>query len=277
MSDDTVAGRYRVVLPVDVPFEWVSVHHRATRRGFPSDLEEGRRELIARYTREGRPLIADAEGVLPPLYRLEGIAVSASGALSLTTSATDYAEYLLTNVEHPEWRTTRGEEVMSDALGISAVLRTRDNVIVVGLRSRRIHEAAGALHVIPSGHPHPPQSIAEAFNAELHEEIGLSPKDIVDARVTGVVRARPTGKPELTARLVAAVDAREVVRRSSTARDRWEFEELRLVEWDPVKVAAWLRDHIDSCTPPGHAAVALAGRVDFGTTWYASLIDDLMG
>ena len=71
---------------------------------------------------------------------------------------------------------------------------------------------------------------------------------------------------------------KRLLRDISIAFDRFRiWYILRLVEWDPVKVAAWLRDHIDSCTPPGHAAVALAGRVDFGTTWYASLIDDLMG
>ena len=276
MREVTVPGRYRLVLAVDVPLDRVAVrHHTGRRAAFTGDLERARRHLIARYAREGRPLIADARGVLPELYRLEGIAESAGGGLALTTSATDYAEYLLTNVEHPEWRQERGDHVMSDALGISAVLRARDDVIVVGVRSRRTHEAAGAIHVLPSGHPHPPQSITEAFHSELGDEVGLDPHDLVESRVTGILRAEPSGKPELTARLVTGVDAAEIVRRRSRARERWEFEELRFVEWSPREVTTWLCDNLDSCTPPGHAAVALAGRVDFGSAWFGRLLDEL--
>lgn len=276
MREVTVAGLYRLVLAADVPLDAVAVRHQAARRAdFTGDLERRRLELIARYSQEGRPLIVDEHGLLPPLYRLDDITSSTKGALALTTSATDYAEYLLTNVEHPEWRQTREENVMSDALGISAVLRTRDHFIVVGVRSRRTHEAAGSVHVLPSGHPHPPQSIAEAFHAELSEEVGLDPNHLVDARVTGVVRALPSGKPELTARLVAEVDAAEISRRSSRAQERWEYEELRFVRWEPQEITTWLCDQVASCTPPGHAAVALAGRVDFGAAWFARLLEQL--
>jgi hypothetical protein len=266
-------GRYEVMCTVSLPLSAVSIRHRSIRRASWSDeLEHSRRRLVERCERERRPLLTSADGSLLPLYRLDAIAECSESSLVLATSATDYAEYMLTNLEHPEWRTERGAEVMSDPLGVSAVVRTADSVVLVGRRSGRPHDAPGALHVVPSGHPHPPQSVGAALETELRDELGLAMQEISDASITGVLRAQPSGKPEVTARFVATLDSDHVLERWEQAEERWEYEVIETVPWEPDVVADWLVQHIFTCVPPGHGAIALAGRVEFGPDWYESFL-----
>jgi 8-oxo-dGTP pyrophosphatase MutT (NUDIX family) len=212
--------------------------------------------------------MTEPDGNLPPLYRLEGHTLEAE-MLVLDTSTTDYAAHLLTNVEHPEWRESRGDAVMADALGVSGLLVTADRRIVIGRRSGRTHEAVGAFHVAPSGHPHPPQTVAQAFHAELEEELGVRPQNVRRSRLTGLIRARPSGKPELTARLDVDLEAELVVERWSSAIEKWEFESLEIVDWTARSVTAWLAQHGPQVVAPGYAAITLAAHADFGEDFRA--------
>lgn len=259
---------FEVLTVTRVPLPAVALEHRATRRpGWDDDLEGRRIELVDRHIALGRPLLTLPDGSLPPLYRLDSLETTGH-RLILHTSPTDYAEHLLTNVDHPQWRAERGDDVMADAIGVSGVLRTADGFVLVGRRSGRTHEAPGAFHVIPSGHPHPPQTVAEAIGAELHEELGLHPDRLDEAHVTGVIRALPSGKPEVTTMLTTSLTATEVRAAWEEADERWEFDELVGIPWAPGAVAEWMTDHARSCVAPGLAALALAGRIDFGPDWF---------
>lgn len=263
--------RFDVVAVTNTPLTAVHIEHSTGRRpAWTADLEGRRVALVERHIAEGRPLLTTADGSLPPLYRLDSLTTEPD-RLVLHTSPTDYAEHLLTNVDHPEWRAERGDGVMADAIGVSGVVRTADDRTFVGRRSGRTHEAPGAFHVAPSGHPHPPQTVGESLLAELRDELGLDPGQLDRTVVTGVVRALPGGKPEITALLTTPLAATDVLTSWETAVERWEFDELVPVRWTPDDVGDWLADHAETCVPPGLAALALAGRVEFGAGWFDRL------
>lgn len=255
---------YLIVAELDLPLDAVSLRHRPNwSDGWTDALDAARQNVVDRERARGHALLCEPDGSLPPLYRYEGHRFDGT-RLVLDTCTTDYAAHLLTNVENPGWREDHGAAVMADALGVSGLVVTADNRIVVGRRSARTHEAVGAFHVAPSGHPHPPQTIPEAFAAELLEELGVRDSEVRRGRLTGLIRAVPTGKPELTARLDLRIDAEEVIERSTTAVEGWEFENLELVEWRSTTVAEWLTDNGTRLVAPGHAAITLAAHAAFG-------------
>jgi ADP-ribose pyrophosphatase YjhB (NUDIX family) len=275
MRNVVVAERYQIIAACELALTDVVLHHRSmSRPAWSANLANERDELIARYFDSGRPLLTDRNGSLPLLYRLDGVDLDQTG-LVIRTSETDYAEHLLTNVEHPEWRLERGPGVMAEAIGVSAVVQTSDGHVVLGRRSPRTHEGVGALHVIPSGHPHPPQTIRDALYAELRDELGLRPDELSDEVVTGVARALPSGKPEITARFVARVSLVEVFDRWTSAEERWEFDSLESLAWRPDAIETWLHNNVSTIVAPGHAALALAGGVDFGRAWLLRLVTAL--
>lgn len=263
---------YRVLAAWSGPLDAVTFRHADRRRAAWSDeLAEQCRRLVRRYEREGRPLLTLDDGSLPPLYRLEEVVTASPTALVVATTTTDYADFLLSNVEHPEWRHERGDAAMADPIGVSALLRTADGEVIYGRRSGRTHDSPGAFHVLPSGHPHPPETITEAIENELVGEVGIALTDVIDASVTGVVRAAGTGKPEITMRLTTRLSTDELSGRRADAVERWEFAEVVALRWERETVTRWLRDHSRTCVAPGLAAVALAGRIDFGDAWFEAL------
>lgn len=266
---------YRVLAVWSGPLEAVSFRHTDRRRpAWSDDLARRCRRLALRYEQEGRPLLTLEDGSLPPLYRLEEVVTVSPTELVLATSVTDYADFLLTNMDHPEWREEHGDALMADPIGVSAVLRTADGAVIYGRRSGRTHDSPGAYHVLPSGHPHPPETVAEAIGNELVGEVGIELADVVEASVTGVVRSAGTGKPEITMVLSTGLTSDDLWARRADAVERWEFAEVLTLLWEPDSVTGWLRDHTGTCVPPGLAAVALAGRVDFGDAWFEALTAD---
>lgn len=226
--------------------------------------------MLARRAAAGEVLIRRPDGALPDLYRLLSFEASAR-ELRFRLGRTDYAEYLLTNVEHPEWRRELGPQAMSDALAASLVLVTADGRVPWGRRSRRILDArACAYHVLPSGHPEPPGSLVAGLLDEAREETGVEPGELFDLCCTGLLRSSASGKPELTFRARTSVTFDAMLARERAGA--WEFDELYTLPWRAADVARWLVLHRDDAVPPGHAALLMAGRAAFGAAWAAEVL-----
>jgi hypothetical protein len=115
---------------------------------------EARRELralVEEYKKTGRSLKVDATGALPLLYRLVSWKTGVPGQISIATGVTDYAEYLLTNIRHPDWRAAGLR--LADPIGVCAATLTRDRELILGLRSTAVLDRPNTWHVVPGGHP----------------------------------------------------------------------------------------------------------------------------
>ncbi len=90
--------------------------------------------------------------------------------------------------------------------------------------------------------------------------------------VTGVVVDKNLTKPEITLLLHMKPFWEDILSRS--AIDSWEYERLEPLDWDSDILGDWLLKNERSCVPPGHAALMLGGRVQFGDAWMKKLSGD---
>ena len=264
------AHRYRVewkgcLAPQELSFD----DDPSARASFDQQDREGIADTVARRRAAGQVVLRDGHGNLPPLYRLNRFGATPHG-LRLRLGRTDYGEYLYTNVERPERRRVLGDASMSDALAVCATLVTGDRRVLFGARSPRIADGprAGAgghvprYHVLPSGHPEPPHGLFEGLLKELEEETAVTPAELTASHLTGLIRALPSGKPELTFLLETELTFEEI--RARSPADAWEFTSLESFPWTARDAEAWLRDHREDAVSPGHAAVLLAAEAIFG-------------
>lgn len=123
--------------------------------------------------------------------------------LTLELGLTDYSELLHSNRYCQDIIATYGPELLSAALGISAVVVTADDRLVFMHRSQVVSEYPDTLDVF-GGHierfdaateffPNPFAAIA----LELQEELNLTPDDIKSQTCLGLLRASKTWKPEM--------------------------------------------------------------------------------
>ena len=191
-----IAGRYDILLVGDCAPDLVrNVYDASNTPTLSSAQREVLRSIVKDRLRSGKRIDRETDGSYPPLYRLRDYAIDPDGGVTLSTGRTNYPEYLATNVEHPEWRSFYGSDVMSDALAFSVVLVSSDGLALLGRRSWRLADRGGEFHVLPSGHPHPPASIFEGVYAELSEETGVEPSEVSATVCTGLVRTRRNSKP----------------------------------------------------------------------------------
>ena len=208
-----------------------------------------------------------------PLYRLTSFEEQ-DGDLVFGLGLTGYKEYQGTNVRQPQWALDNPGSKMANALALCAIAVTCDGRILLQARSECVGEYPDFWHVTPSGHLHPPQSPSDALMAELHEELDVSPGEVVGhVLVTGLVMNKAVSKPELTLLLRLGSDSQEVL--SRTPQDSWEFHRLEPLEWEADVVAGWLRENHRRCVPNGVVALLLGGRIEFGEPWMESVLETL--
>ena len=274
-SNPTKTRGYEVLCASDVQIRELRIHHSSrTRDAWTAEFEQLRLACIEKQKAQGKPLKIDQRtGKLPKLYRLDHWRFESKDFLDIWTSETDYAEYLVSNTD--KWREF-AMEARSDPIGISVVVKTQDNKSLVGRRSGRVHDRPNSMHVIPAGHVHPPESFEKGLLQELYEELDVSTVASNMIRVTGLLRSLTNGKPELTFRIeLTEHTALQLIESQANACDSWEFEEVWSVDWTSETLSRYLIEQQEFLVPPGHAALLLAGRIDFGHQWYNNMISDL--
>ena len=161
------------------------------------------RKLVPEVERAIEAAWAEASGRLGeklfdgPMCRLEGFAASPD-RLELTLSRTSYRSFLGTNYANAHLADIHGREVLANPVGISNVLRTSDDYLLLGRRNdsvayypNRVHPFAGALE------PREPMDVFEEARRELREELNLPADDIADIRCVGMAEDRTLRQPEL--------------------------------------------------------------------------------
>jgi hypothetical protein len=192
------------------------------------------------------------------LYRFSSFEATANN-LVIQAGITTYKEFVGTNLTRPLWARGNAEK-LSDPVAIGAVVVTSDDMIMLQKRSATVLEYPHALHIVPGGHIHPPDSPSVGLFAELLEELDITELEVIgDPLLTGIVRTVPSHKVDLCGLLKVSLTAAEVYRRSGV--DSWEFERLFPMATSGGTLSAALNDHRVDWVPPGHASLVRAAAL----------------
>ncbi|MCC7351394.1 MAG: NUDIX hydrolase [Phycisphaerales bacterium] len=132
-----------------------------------------------------------------PMCRLESYAAD-PGSLNLTLSPTSYRIFFGTNMRYPELAGRYGRQILANPLGVSCLLETADDWLLLGRRSDsvayypdRVHPFAGALEPADNG------DVFAAVRRELHEELALKESHLTKMQCLALVRDNLLNQPEL--------------------------------------------------------------------------------
>ena len=162
------------------------------------------------------------------LARLDSWSVK-NNILNLNLSITDYRTLIYSNHHIQHIIETWGEKYISRALGISAVVLTSDRFLMLMRRSDLVGEYPECIDVF-GGHINISKDsefpgIHEAMLQELEEELGLMP-DEIDLQCIGLLKNNQNQKPELIFTAHIALTVNEVINKSHSAIDRFEFTKI---------------------------------------------------
>lgn len=194
------------------------------------------------------------------------------GRLTLSIGATNYRDFLGTNLYNAAAVRGLGEQFLSNALGTTATVVTRDGNLAYGRRSERVayhagylHTFGGTLEAIDQG-PDLSFDVFAAVRRELREELGLADDEIVEMVCTGLVRDHEIMQPELLFDAAIKLSKAELLARFESAADD-EHTALEMVDDDPEAIVPFL-SRADRIAPVAVAAMMLHGRRCWGREWY---------
>ena len=186
-----------------------------------------------------------------PLYKFLTFSKNEEG-LVLKLCRTDFGEYLLTDISHPEWCLIYGDEYMSHPLSISAVTLTTDNYLIIGYRSNSVIGESGKIQTLPGGFLHPPDSIMETTMKELSEELAVNREDISEVLMQGIALVHPSGKPEILLKITLNISSSEILSRHGI--DKWEFKKIITIP-NTRKIIEDFINSEQNLTPASHASL----------------------
>ena len=141
--------------------------------------------------------------------------------LRLDLGFTDYKELLYANQFTKEVEERFGQDSLSRALGVSVVLVSDDEQIILIKRSKAVGENPGDLDVL-GGHIHPEENVVSgipdpflAIKAEIKEEVHLDLKDDDPLDCIGLIETVDTKKPELLFKAKSRLTVEEIIRLAS--------------------------------------------------------------
>lgn len=191
--------------------------------------------------------------------------------LTLSLARTNYQQLLYSNHIHEESRSGPAPEFRSRALGISAILLSSDDQIVLIKRSARVGESPGKLDVI-GGHIGPDEhaihGIPDPFFAiqeEIAEEIGLHPHS--QLACIGLLETTITRKPEMLFLHQSTLPAAAILRTAANCKSD-EIAEVLTIPNEQTDLTAMLqtRGHEFSPSALGCFSLYLQRLTETGRT-----------
>jgi 8-oxo-dGTP pyrophosphatase MutT (NUDIX family) len=206
-----------------------------------------------------------------PMCRLESWR-TAGPKLFLNLSPTSYRIFLGTNLCHADLARRFGRPALSNAVGMSAAVRTADGQLVMGRRNdrvayypNRIHPFAGSLEPVDV------PDIFAGIRRELAEELNLDANDLCDLQMLAIIEDQRLLQPEFifsaqTIRtadeLASSLDVGE--HHAIWGRDASADSLARLL----TDIDADGRCGKDRFTPVAVGTVLMFGRQCFGPAWF---------
>jgi 8-oxo-dGTP pyrophosphatase MutT (NUDIX family) len=194
-----------------------------------------------------------------PMCRLESW-TAADDRLHLTVSKTTYKIFLGTNMANPQFAQRFGTDVMANPLGVSTLLTTADNVLLLGRRTaavayhpNRVHPFAGSME----------PADADPFvtaHRELAEELSLNTTDI---RCIGLMESHDLRQPEL----IFAANSQLKKIDIESKLDPVEHHDI----WSIAATAGAIEKAVienRNLTPVAVGSLLLWGRLHAGQSWF---------
>ncbi|MDZ7316453.1 MAG: NUDIX domain-containing protein [candidate division KSB1 bacterium] len=179
--------------------------------------------------------------------------------LTLHLRPSDYRTLLYSNSQTEAILRDWGAERLSRALGISAVLTSRDDRLFFIRRSERVGEFPGAWDVF-GGHIEPPRhgkpDVFAAMTKELEEEVGIHAEEM-ELCIIGLIESTPNRKPELIFSARSLLDSEQIRARALKACDRKEYSLLADIPRRRETLAMLLCDPQKSWSPSAFASLAV--------------------
>ena len=181
--------------------------------------------------------------------------------LFLKLRPSDYRAFMYSNFHRDDIIKNYGERFVNQGLGISAVVCTSDDKIVLMKRSEQVGEYPGKLDVF-GGHIEPDRHIVkgvpdpcQGIRDELQEELGLLPKDIRNLRIIGLIRNAQTTKPELVFIAETAVGLKYLCEKSRSAVDGGEYDSLIDLPDETQSLKSFLEENAPEFSPSGFGSL----------------------
>lgn len=191
--------------------------------------------------------------------------------LRLDLGLTNYKELLYSNRFTAELEQEFGESCLSKALGISVVLMSNDDQLILIKRSGSVGEFPNCIDVI-GGHIHPQEhatdSIPDAFLAikdEIREELDLSVKDDAKLKCIGAIETIATKKPELVFQLKIDLKAQNVLEMASQKKCS-EIAEVFTIPNNSTDLEGFLKSSQDKLSPSAYGVLSLYNSHKSGDT-----------
>lgn len=201
-------------------------------------------------------------------------------ALHFVLGETCFRDFLGTNLFHADEVARINPVFLADALGISALIITRDGFLVLGRRSRKVLFHAEHLHTFgglledadrtPQGY-----DLVGSARRELGEELGVTTGEATSMMVTGLVRDRAILQPELVFDVNVTLTHSDLKDRFEARHDD-EHTALEFIVDEPDSLVAFLRQG-SKVTPVAQAAILLHGKHRWGVEWYQQAFKNLYG
>ncbi len=189
-----------------------------------------------------------------------------SGSLHLRLSPSDYRTLLYSNRRVQRIAQVWGETFYSRALGVSAVVVSQDQDILLMQRSSRVGEYPNFFDVF-GGHigvpavDHAPW-VFTAMMQELEEELAMSP-DLYSLRCLGLGESIPNRKPELIFSAACVQTGEDIVRQASQARDAREYTGIFTVANKESALTAFLEESKWQLSPSAYGGLCLYAELTF--------------
>lgn len=189
----------------------------------------------------------------------------AQNRLNLFLGRTNYKELIYSNNFVQEIVKHFGMELLSKALGISAVLVSRDEKIVLIERSESVGEYPGRLDVL-GGHIHPSEHAVSgvpdpfyAIKAELKEEVNLQVSENEAVICLGLIENRSTNKPELIFLIKSHRNSGEIINLSLSVHSS-ELTQVFTIAGNMNSLTSFLVNKKDQLSPSAYGALWLYGQ-----------------
>lgn len=180
--------------------------------------------------------------------------------LTLSLARTNYQQLLYSNHIHEKRRSGPAPEFRSRALGVSTMLLSSDDQIILIKRSARVGESPGKLDII-GGHIGPDEHAIDgvpdpffAIQEEIVEEIGLHTHS--QLACIGLLETTVTRKPELLFLHQSTLPTVAILRAAANCKSD-EIAELLTIPNEQTDLTAFLQTRGHEFSPSGLGCFSL--------------------
>ncbi|KAA3663105.1 MAG: hypothetical protein DWQ10_00855 [Calditrichaeota bacterium] len=183
--------------------------------------------------------------------------------LELNLGQTCYRDLLFSNSMAAHWIAGQ-QDYFARALGISAIIETCENTIVLMQRSHLVGEypemldvLGGHIDVEPGYDALSPKALFHAIISEVCDEIGIDAHEVSINHCIGLLENTAWRKPELVFHGRTILNEAEIKERATEANENFEYSSLIFIASDLKSLDLYLMENGHNFTPSAEGCLDL--------------------